>query len=295
MLNALNATAAIPLEDEVGDVLEKGICRAGLTAEQFAAKAAISVNRLRDALDYRSELTADELGRAAEVLGLNEVGLCALGAGKYPLPEIGPLPFCVWPMRNPHGVGCTNAYLVARCGSDTGILFDTGTPAPNICSQWPAGIRKLAAIFLTHLEAEHAGGLCEVVKRFENVTAWIPEGAEHPCGHAARDGFTIVHDGLEVLTLATPGHAAAHNCYWVRSAGRQSGSLLISGDLLFAASVGAGYFSSVQRDASLRRILTSVPRDAVVAPGHGPMSTLGHEMDFNPFAAGHGVERWSGR
>ena len=69
------------MEDEVGDVLEKGMARARLGLEQLATKSSIAVPRLRDALDYRSELTSEELGRAAAVLGLNEVGLCALAAG----------------------------------------------------------------------------------------------------------------------------------------------------------------------------------------------------------------------
>lgn len=283
-LFTLNTTPAVPLEDEVGDVLEKGMRRAGLTLEKLAHEADISVHRLRDALDYRSELTTAELNRAAGVLELNEVGLCALGAGKYPLPEIGPLPFCVWPLRNPHGVGCANAYVVARCGSDTGLLFDTGSVHPGIGGQWPAGIRNLAAVFITHLEAEHAGGLCEIVRRFGVTRALIPAGAGQPCGVETGDGQAFFHEGLEVITLATPGHSAAHNCYWVRCTGKRGGSLLISGDLLFAASVGEGYFSAAQRDSSLERILRVVEPEAVVAPGHGPMTTLGHELNFNPFA-----------
>jgi glyoxylase-like metal-dependent hydrolase (beta-lactamase superfamily II) len=285
----LNTAAPVPLEDEVGDVLEKGMQRAGLSPEGLATAAGVMEGRLRDAIDYRSELTAAELARVAQVLGLNEVGLCALGAGKYPLPEIGPLPFCVWPLRNAHGVGCANAYLVARCGSDTGLLFDTGTLTPGIEDQWPTSIRRLEAIYLTHLEAEHVGGLCGLVKRFDGVRAYVPEGAEHPCGMEAKDGGKWIHHGIEVTAVATPGHSAAHNCYWVRCAAGRNGSLLIAGDLLFAASVGAGYFSPAQRDASLRKILKGAPREAVVAPGHGPMTTLSHELVFNPFAGFTGL------
>ncbi len=193
----------VPLEDEVGDVLEKGMRRAGLSLEQLAGRACVAASRLRDALDYRSELTSPELERLAGILGLNEVGLCALGAGKYPLPEIGPLPFSVWPLRNSHGVGCANAYLVARCGSDTGLLFDTGNPSPGICAQWPASIRKLEAIFITHLEAEHAGGLCEIGRRFGVTRILMPTGAGQAGGTETFDGQTTVHDGLQVTTLAS--------------------------------------------------------------------------------------------
>ena len=64
-----------PFEDELGDVLEKALKHADLTEDDLAAKAGIEVGRIKDALDYRSDLKADEVGSLADVLGLNEVGL----------------------------------------------------------------------------------------------------------------------------------------------------------------------------------------------------------------------------
>ena len=93
----------LPLEDELGDVLEKALRRAGFTAEELAGRAGVSFVKIQDAIDYRSDLDCDELRRIAAVLQLNEVGLCALGSGQYPQPELGALPFCVWPLRMPHG------------------------------------------------------------------------------------------------------------------------------------------------------------------------------------------------
>src|ERR1043166_6725758 len=122
----IQTTTSVPLEDELGDVLDKAMRRAGLNDESLAARTGVPAGRILDAIDYRSELTAEELRRLAAALGLNEVGLCALAAGSYPQPEIGPLPFCVWPLRMPHGIGVVNAYLVGECGSSRAVLFDTG-------------------------------------------------------------------------------------------------------------------------------------------------------------------------
>src|SRR5580658_6131032 len=110
-------TAVPPLEDELGDVLEKALRQAGLALLALAERAQVDAARLRDAIDYRSDLTCDELRRIAAVLDLNEVGLCALGAGRYPLPRIGKLPFDLWPLRMRHGIGVANAYLVAEPGA----------------------------------------------------------------------------------------------------------------------------------------------------------------------------------
>ena len=273
-----------PLEDELGDVLEKAMHRAGLTDESLAALTGVRAGRILDAIDYRSDLTTDELRKLAATLGLNEVGLCALGTGNYPRPEIGALPFCVWPLRMPHGIGVANAYLVGECGSDRAVLFDTGAGIGALEAVWPRSIRRLDAVFLTHVEPEHAGGLCEVVARFDVQSAFLPRGAVAPCGQPVGEGETKVFGPLEITAYTTPGHAAAHNCYLVRSpAAKTGGALLISGDLVFAGSAGGGYFSHEQLRANLRRVLRDVPPATVIAPGHGPLTTVENELRYNPF------------
>src|SRR6185436_5423567 len=107
---------------------------------------------------------------------LNEVGLCALGTGQYPKPEIGALPFCVWPLRMPHGIGVANAYLVGECGSSHALLFDTGAGIEALAAAWPRTVRHLDAVFLTHVEGEHAGGLQEILARFGAPVTYVPVG-----------------------------------------------------------------------------------------------------------------------
>ncbi len=274
----------LPLEDELGDVLDKAIRRSGLASDAVAVRAGVAMARLHDAVDYRSELTCDELRRLAAVLGLNEVGLCALGAGRYPVPEIGALPFCVWPLRMPHGIGVANAYLIGECGSARAVLFDTGAGIAALESVWPASVRQLDAVLLTHIEREHAGGLCDVVARFGVSEALIPVGAKAPCGRPFGEGETRRFGAIEVSAFTTPGHAAQHNCYLVRSAtARDSVAVLISGDLVFAGSVGGAYFSHEQLQSNLRRMLATVSPRTVLAPGHGPLTTVENELRYNPF------------
>ncbi len=277
-------TLPLPLEDELGDVLAKAMSRAGLNDESLAERTGVRAGRILDAIDYRSELTADELRRLAAVLGLNEVGLCALGAGQYPRPEIGALPFCVWPLRMPHGIGVANAYLVGECGGSRAILFDTGAGIAALTAVWPTAVRSLDAVFLTHVEPEHAGGLCDVVARFDAPVALVPQGVKAPCGCGIGDGEKRRFGAIEVTAFATPGHVAAHNCYLVTAPNARGGTaLLISGDLVFAGSVGGAYFSHEQLQANLRRMLAAVPPGTVIAPGHGPLTTVENERRYNPF------------
>ena len=281
---ANQTTMLVPLEDEVGDVLDKAMAQAGLTDESLAVLTGVRAGRILDAIDYRSELTMDELRRLAAALHLNEVGLCALAAGNYPRPEIGPLPFCVWPLRMPHGIGVVNAYLVGECGSSRAVLFDTGAGLMALDAVWPQSIQTLEAVFLTHIETEHAGGLCDAVARFGVSAAFFPQGAKAPCGCPVREGEITQFGPLEITAYSTPGHAAAHNCYVVRApAAPRGGTLLVSGDLVFAGSAGGGYFSHDQLRANLHRVLGVVPPATVIAPGHGPLTTVENERRYNPF------------
>lgn len=276
-----------PLEDELGDVLEKALRLSGLGEGTLAAHAGVDVSLVRDALDYRPNFSAEEVRRLAVALGLNEVGLAALAAGRYPLPDIVGLPCCLYPLRTPHGVGVANAYLVADCPQAHGLLFDTGPDAALLRRVWPVRIKNVDAIFITHAEAEHMGGLTGLLAENPSraISVYAPVGAAVPGARPLAEGESVEVAGFTVRAWSTPGHAAAHNCYEIRAVRASAGApLLVSGDLLFAGSAGGCYFSAPLLRAGLRRLFAGLPEDTVIAPGHGPLTTLAHERKFNPFA-----------
>ncbi len=258
--------------------------RAGLNEDAVAERSGVPASKIFEAVAYRPDLTMAELQRLAKVLQLNEVGFAALGCGRYPLPEIGTLPFSIWPLRMRHGIGVANAYVVAETGSNRGVLFDSGAGLDALELAWPPAVSRVDAVFLTHVEAEHTGGLCEVIRRFGILGAYIPRGAVAPCGSALGEGEIRTVGRLQITAFTTPGHAAAHNCYYIRLLDpRATRGVLVSGDLVFAGSAGGGYFCHRQLQENVRRVLEAVPAETVVAPGHGPMTTAGNELRFNPF------------
>jgi glyoxylase-like metal-dependent hydrolase (beta-lactamase superfamily II) len=273
------------LEDELGDVLEKAARHAKLSLEVVAERSRVEIGRIQDALDYRSDLTQDELSRLAPVLQLNEVGLNALAQGRYPLPTLTGLPFCVHPLRMPYGVGVANAYLVSN-GGEAALLFDAGASHAELHRAWPATIQRLEAVFVTHYEAEHIGGLDVVLRETELGFFHGPASGRWPQCRAMSDGQTVEVGAFTVTAYNTPGHAAEHNCYLVRLTRRPSATaLLISGDLIFAGSLGGGYFCCQRQLTHSRRILDLLADDTLIAPGHGPFTTAANERRFNPFLA----------
>lgn len=277
-----------PLEDELGDVLEKALRAAGLTENELALRADIPADRIADAIDYRAEFTVAELGRMAEALNLQPAGLAAVASGRYPLPEIAGLPCCLYPLRMPHGIGVANAYVVADCSRDTGVLFDTGTDGETLRRLWPDQIRRVEAVCVTHFETEHTGGLAEVKRRWGDIPIFGPgKDPRYPGMISIGDGGQLDLAGFDVSVCRTPGHSETHNCYVVRRpAAKRAVPLLLSGDLLFAGSVGGAYYCRKKMVESLRRMIADLPPATVVAPGHGPLTTLGNERMHNPFLHG---------
>lgn len=104
-------------------------------------------------------------------------------------------------------------------------------------------------------------------------------------GHAA----TVTH---------TPGHTPGSVTFWLQgmagaevvlAVGRDQDApddVLLSGDLLFAGSIGRTDFPRGSTDEmfdSLRRHLPMLPDETLVLSGHGPDTTVGHELATNPF------------
>lgn len=100
------------------------------------------------------------------------------------------------------------------------------------------------------------------------------------------DGFvedgTRLELGPEVIdVIATPGHSPGGVCYHMPSS-----DMLLTGDTLFAGSIGRVDLPGGNGAALLRSIRTrllTLPPETVVFPGHGPATTLAREEQSNPF------------
>jgi len=83
--------------------------------------------------------------------------------------------------------------------------------------------------------------------------------------------------------IQTPGHTPGSVCLLVPN-GQET--RLIAGDTLFRESIGrtdlwGGSYRHILQ--SLKEKLLALGDDVIVVPGHGPLTTIGHEREFNPF------------
>lgn len=101
--------------------------------------------------------------------------------------------------------------------------------------------------------------------------------------------------GLQLSVTHAPGHTEGSVLFALADVpdGRPDGlrSTVLSGDVLFAGSIGRTDLPGGDHQAMLRSLRDTVlplPDSALVLPGHGPATTIGRERSTNPFLAGLG-------
>lgn len=99
------------------------------------------------------------------------------------------------------------------------------------------------------------------------------------------DGDRLSHAGMTIEARHTPGHTPGSSVFLLRD-GVAADPVLLSGDLLFAGSIGRTDFprgSWEDQMASIERVVLPLPDATEVHSGHGPATTVGRERATNPF------------
>jgi hydroxyacylglutathione hydrolase len=113
-------------------------------------------------------------------------------------------------------------------------------------------------------------------------------GFDHPQLHPDRlleDGDTVEAGALRLIVMSTPGHTEGGICLFAE-ASDDDVPHLIAGDTVFAGSVGRSDFAGGDGRAlrnSIASKIAGLPPDTRVHPGHGPDTTIGREVEINPF------------
>jgi len=103
------------------------------------------------------------------------------------------------------------------------------------------------------------------------------------------DGAELPLAGLTVRVDHAPGHTEGSVLFRLPGDGSSSAETGLSGDVLFAGSIGRTDLPGGDYGAMLRSLATKIlplPDDTVVLPGHGPATTIGAERLTNPFLRG---------
>jgi len=176
-----------------------------------------------------------------------------------------------------------NSYLVWETRSRIAAAFDTGADCTGMLDTIAAETLAVRYIFLTHTHEDHIADLGRLAAA-TGAEVWASE--HEPAPHAGAKTFaenSHFHLGeIAVKTLLTRGHSPGQTTFYITGL---SWPLAIVGDSLFAGSIGgsAEHFAEQQRNDQEK--IFRLPRDTVLACGHGPLTTLAEERGHNPFFA----------
>ena len=209
----------------------------------------------------------------------------------------------------------TNCYVVAPAPGEECVVVDPGV---GIDDDLDAVLRehrlRPVAVLLTHGHLDHVYAVTPVcgargipayvhaadryrlddpvallgpdlLAAFGGRLTWTEPDDLRPLG----DGDVLPLAGLEVTVDHAPGHTEGSVLFRLPGGGDDEPPACLSGDVLFAGSVGRTDLRGGDPDAMLRSLrdkILPLPDETVVLPGHGPATTIGRERGSNPFLTG---------
>ncbi len=205
-----------------------------------------------------------------------------------------------------------NAYIVTPDrASGRAVMVDPGDEPERLLAAAQALGVEIEAILITHCHFDHVGAVAPVARAtgapvycpemerplLSSIMNWVPPGfgpfENWEPEHTIKGGEQLRLAGLDIEVLFTPGHSPGHVTYALTPAAASAAHeepnqppVLLSGDVLFQGSVGrvdlpGGDWSTLEQ--SIGTLLERFPAESVVYPGHMGVTTLGRELQTNPF------------
>jgi hydroxyacylglutathione hydrolase len=195
-----------------------------------------------------------------------------------------------------------NSYVVWLPERTDAVVFDPGLEPDVILDFLRERGLTVAAILNTHGHADHIAGNAALKQAFPEAPLIIGANEVHMLTDAEANlsapfGFSIISPeadrtvvegdtvdmaGMPFEVYEIPGHSPGHVVFLYRG----QPCRVFGGDVLFRDGIGRSDFPGGSQETLLdgirRKLFTLVP-DTIVYPGHGPVTTVGHEKQTNPF------------
>ena len=270
---------AIPLEDNIGDIIGKAQRGLRISDSELAEKAGLRVEQIRELRE--GKIDEDALGKIAPVLRLDPDALVDLAAGKWKPDELENFDGLAQFTTDYSGMA-VNSYLVWDLEAKQAVAFDTGADCAQMLRRATRENLRVKLILLTHAHADHVADLPRL-REETGAQVFAPARESVTGAEPIEEGKHFRLGKIDIEARLTWGHSPGGMTFVVRGLARP---VAIVGDSLFAGSMGGGnvsYEDAVRNN--LEKILT-LPDETIICPGHGPITTIAEETKHNPFFAG---------
>ena len=269
---------AIPLEDNVSDIIGKAQRGLGISDSQLAERAGVDLDAVRQLRG--GDLAGDAVERVAPVLKLSAAALRKLATGKWEPEAIGGIDGLAM-FNTTYGDMTVNAYLVWDPATREAVALDTGADCGAMLKRIEEEKLTVKLILLTHAHPDHVADLRRLRKTTE-APVYISELETEERAESISEGKHFKVGTLAIEARLTSGHSPGGMTFVVTGLERP---IAVVGDSLFAGSMGGGNVSYQDALRNNREKILTLPEETIVCPGHGPLTTVGKEKRDNPFFA----------
>lgn len=202
-----------------------------------------------------------------------------------------------------------NCYIVADEETKEAAVFDPGGHVPRILEILAEDDLKTKYIINTHAHFDHVGGNQELRDKTgapilihrdegpgllaagERAALYGLTGMPSKADRFIEEGDTLEIGSIHFEIMELRGHSYTGLGFLFEGEieldeVRERRQILISGDILFAGSIGRTDFPGGNLEVILENIRTKIftlPDETLVLSGHGPVTTVGQEKRYNPF------------
>jgi len=281
----LTLQSSMTLTDSLGDIIGKARRSANVSLEPAAQAMGLSPTQLETFERTGQCDTPPDLAKLAPLIGLNAEKLQRIASGWTPQPR----DLSLW--RELRMITTTreglpvNCYLVWDEVSRDGALFDTGWDAAPILELIQANDVQLRHLFITHMHEDHSAAMGALREKFP-VLRLHTSSRHAPPQHRNRANDFISLGSLRITNRELPGHAEDGVIYVIGNWPEDAPHVAIIGDTIFAGTLAnpatAGQSTDLLKQKVKEQIFT-LPRETLLGPGHGPLTTVDEERANNPF------------
>ncbi|MBQ4377870.1 MAG: MBL fold metallo-hydrolase [Treponema sp.] len=169
----------------------------------------------------------------------------------------------------------TNCYLVVNEETKKALIIDPCKISNTLIKQIEEGGYDLTAVFITHKHENHYRGL-KTLKKIYDFSVYAADNDLSTDKNILKGEGVKSIGGLNVEYFSLPGHSSDSMVYKIENA-------IFTGDVIFAGKIGSSScsYTSKYLAKGIKSKIFSLNDGTVIMPGHGPITTVGAEKQYN--------------